>query len=310
MSSILTNASAQVALQTLRNVQGNLIETQDRISTGLKVRSSADNPAFFLVAQTLRGDVRAFDAINDNLTIAAGAANVATASINFISDQLGLITDAIVNAEAGTQDALQATIDDIVLEVEGVLNAASFNGVNLLADDTARSFTESFSRDANGVITVNTYTVNAQDLDDTADAGFIAAYDAFANDTATSTALRNAVLDPANGFLGVLQNIDVVGLTTGGADATKAALVVIDALTTRVNDVASEIGGLERTVTSRQEYLTLLTDSLEQGVSALVEADLDEESTKLQAFQVQEQLAIQALGIANQNPQNILSLFR
>ncbi|MEM9749664.1 MAG: flagellin [Pseudomonadota bacterium] len=310
MSSILTNASAQVALQTLRNVQGNLIETQDRISTGLKVRSSADNPAFFLVAQTLRGDVRAFDAINDNLTIAAGAANVATASINFISDQLGLITDAIVNAEAGTQDALQATIDDIVLEVEGVLNAASFNGVNLLADDTARSFTESFSRDANGVITVNTYTVNAQDLDDTADAGFIAAYDAFANDTATSTALRNEVLDTGNGFLGILQNIDVVGLTTGGADATKAALVVIDALTTRVNDVASEIGGLERTVTSRQEYLTLLTDSLEQGVSALVEADLDEESTKLQAFQVQEQLAIQALGIANQNPQNILSLFR
>ena len=99
MSSILTNASAQVALQTLRGVQGNLQETQDRISTGLKVRSPNENPAFFLVAQTVRGDLAVLDGLRDNLTIGVNAAKTASAGIDGITDFINTVQSSLTTAE-------------------------------------------------------------------------------------------------------------------------------------------------------------------------------------------------------------------
>ena len=60
----------------------------------------------------------------------------------------------------------------------------------------------------------------------------------------------------------------------------------------------------------QKTFTTSLMDSIERGVGQLVDADMNKESTRLQALQVQQQLGIQALSIANANSQSILSLFR
>ncbi|WP_268249061.1 flagellin, partial [Parvularcula lutaonensis] len=110
-----------------------------------------------------------------------------------------------------------------------------------------------------------------------------------------------------SGFRAVARQIEVADPAVGNV---QAGFVVADTLISRVNISATIVGVFESTLSSRQDFLSDLTDSLELGVAALTEADLTEESSRLQSFQVQEQLATQALSIANQRPQTLLSLFR
>ena len=73
---------------------------------------------------------------------------------------------------------------------------------------------------------------------------------------------------------------------------------------------ATTLGQAEKSIERQQEFLTKLSDNLDTGVGAMVDANMEEEAARLQALQVQQQLASQSLSIANQAPQNILSLFR
>lgn len=487
MVSILTNQSAQVALQTMRNVSSNLQETQNRISTGLEVRSAKDNAAYFLVAQTVRGDLAVLEGLRDNLTLSVNAAKTATNGINAIADNLNEIQQALTTADTGQAlEELQFAINNLVEEVEGTINATSFNGVNLLSGTGTQTVTTSIVRDG-GDFQINTFTLRSQDLDNivedasldvlyrtyspdaadrfdvdgngsvdftsaadssffsrtvrealdtdasgTIDApdfavnfdidgdltddalqlspeavaqGAVAQFEAlgitffdrdagiiedagasqfagvtnrnildavvaeaaaantfmidadeafrqqledngivFKFDAAVTTGVEavqrfsidltanSSVIDPtsgtaftnrellertidssflrgaaeASGFSAVLRKVQV----NGPDGNVQAGLVLAESLISRVNVNSSTLGTFERTLESRQNFLENLTDSLETGVSSLVEADLDEESTRLQALQTQEQLAIQALTIANSRPQNILSLFR
>lgn len=429
MSSLLTNASAQTALQTLRNVQGNLQETQDRISTGLKVRSPKDNPAFFLVAQTVRGDLAVLEGLRDNLTIGVNAAKTAGSGIDGITSFINTIQSSLTSAEGGAAlNEIQFAINQVVGQIEGQVEGTNFNGVNLLKGVNTTTVTTTVIREA-GQFKLSTFTLQAQNLDSLELAGeatgiyttaqaqtqFDAVYRAFnpglgfrldsngdgtvdlanggADDlgvgagansftfygsdedvaflasigiTATNAGkigadntkdvieitditagpaagapddieatlaggavvafasqqdiLERAVFSDQNlkafadasGFRAVARQIEVAN-TDAAAGVTanvQAGFVVADSLISRVNLAQTVIGVFESTLSSRQDFLESLTDSLELGVAALVEADLDEESSRLQSLQVQEQLAIQSLQIANQRPQNILSLFR
>lgn len=429
MSSLLTNASAQTALQTLRNVQGNLQETQDRISTGLKVRSPKDNPAFFLVAQTVRGDLAVLEGLRDNLTIGVNAAKTAGSGIDGITGFINTIQSSLTSAEGGAAlNEIQFAINQVVGQIEGQVEGTNFNGVNLLKGVNTTTVTTTVIREA-GQFKLSTFTLQAQNLDSLELAGeatgiytaaqaqtqFDAVYRAFnpglgfrldsngdgevdltnggADDlgvgaggnsftfygsdedveflasigiTATNAGkigadntkdvieitditagpaagapddieatlaggavvafasqqdiLERAVFSDQNlkafadasGFRAVARQIEVANTdaASGVTANVQAGFVVADSLISRVNLAQTVIGVFESTLSSRQDFLESLTDSLELGVAALVEADLDEESSRLQSLQVQEQLAIQSLQIANQRPQNILSLFR
>ncbi|KAA0675807.1 flagellin [Roseomonas genomospecies 6] len=107
----------------------------------------------------------------------------------------------------------------------------------------------------------------------------------------------------AFGGLADLTQIDVT------SNATKS-LEVINSLLDKAIGKASVIGSIENRVSVQNDFVSKLTDSMNKGIGALVDADMNEESSRLQALQVQQQLATQALSIANQGPQNILSLFR
>ncbi|MQW35631.1 flagellin N-terminal helical domain-containing protein [Sinorhizobium meliloti] len=102
-------------------------------------------------------------------------------------------------------------------------------------------------------------------------------------------------------------NINIVGM---GAAALDALISGVDAALTDMTSAAASLGSISSRIDLQSEFVNKLSGSIESGVGRLVDADMNEESTRLKALQTQQQLAIQALSIANSDSQNVLSLFR
>ena len=125
------------------------------------------------------------------------------------------------------------------------------------------------------------------------------------NDGASSLNVTSQFSNAGAGALGGLATLSVSDETNA-----RAALGAIDAMIATATDAASSFGSAGRRIEMQTEFLSKLTDSLKTGIGALVDADMEETSARLQALQTQQQLGIQSLSIANKAPQNILSLFR
>jgi len=105
-----------------------------------------------------------------------------------------------------------------------------------------------------------------------------------------------------SGLLSGLENIDVV-------NDPGAALSEIENMLAGSIDAAAAFGTSESRLETQANFISSLSDNLPTGIGSMVDADMEEASAKLQALQVQQQLGIQSLSIANQAPQSILSLF-
>ena len=404
MSSILTNSSAMVALQTLRGINSNLSKTQDEISTGKSVASARDNSAVWAISKVMEADVKGFKGISDSLSLGESTVAVARQAAETVTDLLTEIKGKIVAAQEDNVDRGKIQTDILALrdQISTVVGAAQFNGLNLV--DGSQSTVDvlaSLDRQANGTVTTSTISITAQDLSIggyTASSVFsastggtistdgdtvvtaldqgggtdditianggtwaagdkvsitignkTAAYTVTANDVlaASSTddlvavGLKNAIdalgiadftvdYDSGNagqlvftnngtadltvsgqfknagsGGLGVLSTIDVS--TASGASA---ALGSIETLIQSGIDAAAEFGSAQSRIDIQNTFVGKLSDALKAGIGSLVDADMEEASARLQALQVQQQLGIQSLSIANQAPQNILALFR
>ena len=127
----------------------------------------------------------------------------------------------------------------------------------------------------------------------------------FENTSATPAALTGGVTAANSSGLAAVATIDVT--TTAGANT---ALTTIEGLIQTGISAAAAFGSSQKRIDIQNEFVRNLTDSLKSGIGALVEADLEEASARLQSLQVQQQLGVQALSIANQRPQTLLGLFR
>ncbi|HAY08099.1 MAG TPA: flagellin [Hyphomonas sp.] len=278
MSSILTNNSAMVALETLRNVNRNLEAVQSEISTGKKVATAKDNAGIWAVATVMSSDVESFKQISDSLSLGSSTVGVARAASEKIVQTLQEIKSLIVTAQGENVDRekIQTDITAKISLITGFVAAAQFNGLNLIdgtsTDDV--NVLSSLNRASDGTVTAGNITVERQDL-------------------------------ATDGGLGDLEDIDV----TTTDDAEDALTSIEDLLQTAI-DAAAAFGSAQSSINSQAEFVKVLTDSLKTGVGSLTDADMEAASAKLQALQVQQQLGVQALSIANQSPQALLSLFR
>jgi flagellin len=105
-----------------------------------------------------------------------------------------------------------------------------------------------------------------------------------------------------------VSDLTIDNSTTGG-QLDKLISMVDDALTL-MTSAAADLGSIGMRIDLQEEFVSKLTDSIDKGVGRLVDADMNEESTRLKALQTQQQLAVQSLSIANSASQNILTLFR
>lgn len=409
MSSVLTNTSAMVALQSMKSVNASMNKVQSEISTGKSVGSAKDNAAVWAISKVMESDVKGFKGISDSLALGSSTITVARKASEAVTDLLTEMKGKIVAAQNDNVDRtkIQSDIDKLVQQVNTVVGSAQFNGLNLVnGSQSTVDILSSLDRSGTGV-TASSITVNAQNL---ATGGYVtndvfsastggtistgadtfvlaldqgggadditiadgtnawiagdkisirigdqeASYTVSANDVDTANAslastvpdmiavgLKNAIdglgisgltvnFDSANpgqlafvndgtkdlsvsgqyknagsGGLGALSSIDVS--TSSNA---KTALGSIESMLQTSIDAAAEFGSAQTRIDIQSNFVSELSDALKAGIGTLVDADMEEASARLQALQVQQQLGIQALSIANQQPQNLLSLFR
>ncbi|MEM9899733.1 MAG: flagellin [Pseudomonadota bacterium] len=172
MSSILTNTSAMTALQTLRGINMDLAKTQESISTGKRVATAKDNAAVFAITKVMESDVAGFKAISESLSLGSSTIAVASNATNNVSDLLTEIKGKIVAANEGNVDrnTIQDEIDQLVGQIDGIVGAAQFNGLNLLTNGgESVEVLSSLDRASTGGTSASFITVNGRNF--TSDAG-------------------------------------------------------------------------------------------------------------------------------------------
>lgn len=391
MSSLLTNASAMTALQTLTKINADLAETQGRISTGLRVAKASDNAAYWSIASGMRSDNAALSAVQEALGLGAAKVDTAYAGMDSAIEVVKEIKNKLITAQEPSADRakIQSDITQLQQQLRGIAESASFSGENWLQADLSggtvtKSVVSSFVRDSSGNISVKKIdypldgtsvlfdtTGNTAILDSTAAitgasvslninvAGVVSAYtvaafttdDVIAAGAGASTFDGNYANDGTLDYVkvaddtwvlavdqttvpdqeveyedsgGALWAVDVSAsptATTSSVDTlvitaatTNAQLdgmmAMVEAAMTAMMTSASSLGSISSRIQLQDEFISKLIDSLDRGIGRLVDADMEEESARLSALQVQQQLGIQALSIANSSTQNILSLFR
>lgn len=314
MASILTNVSAMTALESLTKTNAALLKTQQHISTGFRVGSAEDNAAYWSIATTMRSDNSALSTVKDALGLGAATIDVAYTATNSAIDVTKAIKNKLVAARQPGVDRtkIQAEITELQNQLKGIGDSAVFSGENWLSVDSSaagynasKTIVSSFSR-TNGAITIGTIQV---------DISKVTLYDAGAG--AAQVGIVDGLRDATTGAISAtgtfsVDTLDISALTDSPADiATLQSYIVgTDSALSDMTDSASILGATKQRVTLQKDFVDSLMNVIERGISTLVDADMTEESTRLQALQVQQQLGTQSLSIANQNSQNILALFK
>jgi flagellin len=289
------------ALLSLNQTQMNLATYENQVSTGLKISSAADNASYWSIATSMSSQVDGLGAVSNALSLSGSMLSTASAALNStISIMDNINADLITAQQPGTDLAkIQTDIATQQQQLISIGTSASFNGENFLATATGQAINLVSSYDStNGVSFITLNTSN------TALFGTGVASGSTANLSGGAGILDQ---NGANYTSASILSMDVVGATSG--DLANMALDVTDALTS-LETAASTLGATQTNITDQQTFISNLSDSLTSGVGSLIDADMNEASTKISALQVQQQLGVQALSIANSNTQMILRLFQ
>ncbi len=273
-TSVNTNVQAMVALQNLNSTTSKLAMTQDRISTGLKVKDAKDNAAIYGIAQKQRGDLRGFEAVNQSLNRGKSILDVSLAAADIVSNLLiDLKEKAIAATDRSLDSASRAALNEdfkaLRDQITKVISNAEFDGATLVGSGATN-------------------------------------YYALANPDSTS------LLTARSENLSLGSSIIVLDATASLGTYTMSDnfLSSVNSSITNLNASLSRLGAAHKAYELHSTFVSKMQDSIEAGIGNLVDADLSKESARLQALQVQQQLGAQALSIANQAPQIILNLFQ
>jgi flagellin len=270
-NSIITNPGAFTALRTLNGINRNLDTVQNRVSTGLKVTGALDNASSFAIAQGIRGELKAIDAVLQGLNNSKGVGNVAIAGATGVSDLLTdiraklteLSNEGITTAQ---RNILQDDFNALVSQAANFVANATFNGIALLTGTTNINTLSNLSGGSLSLTAQTNVGVQVRSI--------------AAATLATATNAQSVI---ANEF-GNLESV--------------------------VNSALGTLGAEVRALDLQTQFLEKIRDATDEGLGNIVDADFARESARLTSLQVQQQLSVQTLGIANQRPQSLLGLFR
>ncbi|MCF8878470.1 flagellin [Hyphobacterium sp. SN044] len=273
-NSVNTNAGAMIALQNLNRTNMELEQVQSRINTGLSVAGAKDNGGIYAIAQRMRSEVSGYKAVQDSLNRAVSTVDVALAAGEAISDLLIEMKEkALASADSSLDTASRSALNEDFKALRDQISTIVSNA------------------EFNGTNLIN-------------------------NSVASISALANA--DGSNTITVLDENLSLGGgVVTIAATASYATATQADTIASQlgtsldnVNAALARLGTKSKALEIHSTFVTKLSDSLTEGIGNLVDADLARESARLQSLQVKQQLGIQALSIANQSPQSILSFFR
>ena len=279
MSSILTNNGAMVALQTLKGINSSLAKTQNDISTGKSVATAKDNAAIWATSKIMESDESSFRSIRSQLNVAEATGAVGRNGAEQITSLLREMKELAVSGANDSADHGKINTDIVAkkAQITAIIDASQLNGINLLKTDVGNG---------SGNFTV------------------LASLD---RGTAAATT-ANMITVASTNFETSIEAATITGITS--ATSAQTAIGEIEGLIELAVNGAAALGSSGKRITDQASFVGQLADSLKSGIGSMVDADMEETSARLQALQVQQQLATQSLSIANQAPQALLSLFR
>jgi flagellin len=298
MNSINTNVGAMVALQNLTATEHSLAVTQNRVNTGLKIASAADNGAIWAIAQTESAQAKSLDTVTNSLNQGKSVLDTTTQVGGQLTDILTQMRqDALAASDSGVSNTqrtqYQNEFNSLGQSYANAIASATFNGVNLI--DSGSGQVNALG-DANGTIHM---TSNHTKLDAA---------------TVFGAVVVNVTAGTAPAYAGAPAGVDTVAAGATWADntgtAAAAAMTQIDTAMTTVTQAMSGFGVNSKAMDNQMTLVSQLQDSLNTGVGNLVDANLAKESANLQALQTKQQLGVQALSIANQSTGILLGLFK
>jgi len=292
-NSIYTNPSAYTALQNLSVVNRKLEVSQSAISSGLRVASATDNTSSFAIAQGIRGEIAAIEATNKTVTKVKGIVDYNLAAAEGIANLVGELKAKLTELQDTTLSSTQRT--QTVSDFNNLLSQAkdfARGAANL--DQVGGAFVDLFSSGG---------TVAAADLVVDINPGISGIVTSASASITVSHGLTVAVFARLSSLQGAAR-------TGTAANATSTITTDFVSFETDIAAALGHLGGKSEQLAARAQFLEAVKGSRQELLGSYVDADLAAESAKLTALQVQQQLAVQAVGIANQRPQSLLGLFR
>ncbi|HEY5410166.1 MAG TPA: flagellin [Caulobacteraceae bacterium] len=276
LNSVNTNVGAMIALENLNSTSTQLQKAQNQISTGLKVASAKDDGSTWAIAQNQRAQVLSLDSVKSSLSRGQSALDVAISAGGSVSDLLTQMKALALSAsDQGLTTTDRSAINDqfksLRDQITTIVSNADFNGTNLVKASGTNIYALA-NADGTSKITVLAEDMSLGGTDLTA---------------AVTTTASIGTATIAGGMVGSLQT-------------------AID----NVSGSLAKLGTGSNALNTHMTFISSLQDSLNSGISNLVDADLAKESATLQALQTKQQLGVQALSIANSSSSVLLSLFR
>jgi flagellin len=309
LNSVNTNMGAMVALQSLESTQSQLTATQKQISTGYRVADSTDDGAAYAIAQTIRSTVGALTSANQQLGNVTGLLSTTQTGLNSISTTMNSMRDVLLKLGDSTTTGAERTqytktYNTMLFQIQSAVQDASYSGKTLIGNITGSSGTFSrvaVTRNENGA-SYGIATFSGSALYGSISFG--------TTTTSTAAVAANSTLGTAAIAAGTVHDSN----STLGSSANAAALITAGGVFIRmqasVNNALAQVGNSINYVNSQTTFNTDKINALNGGLGSLVDADLAKESAQLTALQIRQQLGTQALSLANQAPQTLLSLFK
>lgn len=328
---IRVSPSVNTALEVLRNTQSNLNVAQRQMSSGLRVQTAKDDATYWTISTLTRTDISGISSVQDALGLAAATVSTASEGVTSAIDIVTKIRSKLVSAYEDSVDKtkLNDEISQLKEQLRSVGQSASFNGVNWVVLQDGDDPTEphripgSLIRHTDGTIAIGMLDYEGA----TSTSGTIPSTDAryLIDDQSsgsggygvlTSTAFATEAGAAQNYVLIGSKNGDTTGQVEISLDATttKGALTdmvnTVTAMLHQLSTIGSAFGSLETRVSLQSQFATNLSDSLTSGVGKLVDADMEQQSSRVLALQTQQQLGLQSLSIANASYNTVTQLFQ
>lgn len=328
---IRVSPSVNTALEVLKDTQTKLTNAERQMSSGLRVQTVKDNATYWKISTMTRTDIGAISSVQDALGLAASTVNTASTGVSSAIDVVTEIRSKLVSAYETSVDKtkLNDEITQLKQQLRSIGESATFNGVNWTvlqdgADPTKpHQVPGSLIRGSNGTVSVGmlnyagvtstsgTITpIDARYLidDQSSGAGGYGVLTSTAFATAAGSAKDYVLISSKHGSTSGQFEISLDANTTQGAVVDMVNTVT--GMLNQMKTIGSAFGSLESRISLQTEFAKDLSDSLTSGVGKLVDADMEQQSSKVLALQAQQQLGLQSLSIANASNNSVLRLFQ
>ena len=285
-----------MAANTARNLNTHysaLSKSTQRLSTGLRVNSAADDAAGLAIRELMRTDISALQQGVRNANDAISLIQTADGALGVIDEKLTRMKELAEQAATGTYDSTQRLMIDseyqaMASEITRIANATDFNGIHLLNGDLSGD-----DHDGSGVVSKGKMKVHFGTMNDSAE-------DYYYIQIGTSTASALGVGNSAG--------TSSLAYTVSTQQAAQSALVGINNAVVSKDNIRAHLGALQNRLENTISNLTTQAENLQAAESRISDVDVATEMTNFVRNQILTQSAVAMLSQANSMPQMALSL--